>query len=114
MTRVHVVGAAGYGAVEFIRLALRHPHLELGALESASHAGRPIAEHAPGLRTFERTFDPPGTLAAALRPGDVVLFAGGGEGAREAVPSLVARGARVIDLSDAFRLKPASHGAVYG
>jgi len=114
MTRVHVAGAAGYAASEIIRLITLHPQLELGVLESASHAGSPIAEHVPGLRRFERAFDPPGTLDAALMPGDAVVFAGGAELARASVPALLARDVRVIDLSDAFRLHERSNGAVYG
>jgi N-acetyl-gamma-glutamyl-phosphate reductase len=114
MTRVHVAGAAGYAASEIIRLITLHPQLELGALESASHAGSPIAEHVPGLRRFERTFDPPGTLDAALAPGDAVVFAGGADLARTSVPALLSRDVRVIDLSDAFRLHERSSGAVYG
>jgi N-acetyl-gamma-glutamyl-phosphate reductase len=114
MTRVHIVGAAGYAASEFMRLVLEHPGLELGAVESASHAGRPIAEHVPALRRFERAFDPPGTLDATLAPADIVLFGSGAELARAHVPELVRRGARVIDLSDAFRLDAPAHGAVYG
>jgi N-acetyl-gamma-glutamyl-phosphate reductase len=114
MTRVHVVGAAGYAASEVIRLVLAHPHLELGALESSSHAGSPIAEHVPALRRFERAFDPPGTLEATLAPGDAIVFAGGAELARKNVPAMLARGARVIDLSDAFRLTAYADGAIYG
>jgi N-acetyl-gamma-glutamyl-phosphate reductase len=114
MTRVHVVGAAGYAASEFVRLATRHPEITLGALESASHAGQPIAASVPGLRRFERPFDAPGTLESILQAGDVVLFAGGAELARTQAPALLARGTRVIDLSDAFRLHEHAHGAVYG
>ncbi len=114
MTRVHVVGAAGYGATEFIRLASTHPQLELGALESASHAGQPIAAHIPMLRRLGRAFDPPGTLDATLAPGDAVIFAGGADLARTAAPALAARGARVIDLSDAFRLHAHADSATYG
>jgi N-acetyl-gamma-glutamyl-phosphate reductase len=114
MTRVHVVGASGYAASEFIRLALRHPDLELGALESASHAGQALASQVPGLRRFERRFDAPGTVVGALSPGDAVVFAGGAELARAQAPVLVDRGARVIDLSDAFRLQARAAGAVYG
>ncbi|GAC1307387.1 MAG: N-acetyl-gamma-glutamyl-phosphate reductase [Vulcanimicrobiaceae bacterium] len=114
MTRVHVAGAAGYAAAEFMRLAAAHPALELGALESASHAGQPIAAHVPALRRSERAFDPPGTLDALLAPGDAVVFAGGAELARVQAPALVARGARVIDLSDAFRLTAHAGAAVYG
>ena len=114
MTRVHVAGAAGYAASEAIRLVHNHPQLELGALESASHAGAPIAEHVPALRRFERAFDPPGTLASTLLAGDVVIFAGGAELARKQAPGLLSRGARVIDLSDAFRLHAHAGGAIYG
>jgi N-acetyl-gamma-glutamyl-phosphate reductase len=114
MTRVHVVGAAGYAASEFVRLALRHPELSLGALESASHAGMPVAAHVPALRRHDRTFDPPGTLDGMLAAGDAVIFAGGADLARTAAPALAARGARVIDLSDAFRLHAHAGAAVYG
>ncbi|MBD5636062.1 MAG: N-acetyl-gamma-glutamyl-phosphate reductase, partial [Candidatus Eremiobacteraeota bacterium] len=101
-------------AAEFIRLAARHPELTLGALESASHAGQPIAAHVPSLRRLERAFDPPGTLEGMLQPGDAVLFAGGAELARTQAPALAARGARVVDLSDAFRLHANAGDAVYG
>jgi N-acetyl-gamma-glutamyl-phosphate reductase len=114
MTRVHVAGAAGYAASEVIRLVRNHPQLELGALESSSHAGSPIAEHAPGLRRFDRAFDPPGTLESTVAPGDVVVLAGGPQIARASVPALLERGLRVVDLSDAFRLHAHAHGAVYG
>jgi hypothetical protein len=77
MTRVHVVGAAGYAASEFVRLAVRHPELRLGVLESASHAGMPVAAHVPALRRHDLTFAPPGTLEGTLAAGDAVIFAGG-------------------------------------
>ncbi len=114
MTRVHIVGAAGYGASELIRLLLPHPHFELGALESASHAGQSIAAHLPMLRTLERTFDPPGTAEALVETGDAVVLAGSAESAREQAPSFLAKGARVVDLSDAFRLHAHAGEAVYG
>jgi len=114
MTRVHVVGTAGYGAADFVRLALRHPHVELGALESHSHAGQPVADHAPLLRRLDRTYDAPGTTMAQLKPDDVVVLAGRAEDARSFAPKLLARGVRVIDFSDAFRLHANAEGAVYG
>jgi N-acetyl-gamma-glutamyl-phosphate reductase len=114
MTRVHVAGASGYAASEFIRLAARHPDLTLGALESASHAGQPIAAHVPALRRMERPFDAPGSIERLLAPGDAVIFAGGAELARTQAPALAAGGARVIDLSDAFRLHAHAGDAVYG
>ena len=114
MTRVHVVGAAGYAASEFVRLALGHPELTLGALESVSHAGKPIGANVPSLRRMDRPFDAPGTVETTLEPGDAVIFAGGAALARRSAPALAARGARVIDLSDAFRLHEHAGDAVYG
>jgi len=114
MTRVHVVGAAGYAASELIRLLMRHPQFELGALESASHAAQPIAAHVPLLRALDRAFDPPGTAAALVRDGDAVVLAGGAESARELAPKFLEKGARVVDLSDAFRLAAHAGEAVYG
>jgi N-acetyl-gamma-glutamyl-phosphate reductase len=114
MTRVHVVGAAGYAASELVRLLVRHPHFELGALESASHAGQPIASHLPLLRNLERAFDAPGTAEQLVRSGDAVVLAGGAETARAQAPLFLAKGARVVDLSDAFRLHAHAGDAVYG
>jgi N-acetyl-gamma-glutamyl-phosphate reductase len=114
MTRVHVVGAAGYAASELIRLLARHPNVELGALESASHAGQPIAAHVPLLRALERAFDPPGTADGLVGKGDAVVLGGGAESARELAPKFLGKGARVIDLSDAFRLRDHAGEAVYG
>ena len=114
MTRIHIVGAAGYAAGELMRLVERHDRLELGAVESASHAGASVADVFPALRTSARRFDPPETAANEAARDDIVVLAGERDAAREAAPALLARGARVVDLSDAFRLAERSDGAVYG
>lgn len=111
MTRVHVWGASGYAAAEAIRILLEHPQAELGALESASHAGQTLAEHFPLLRGSARAFEGPGAVAAALRPGDAVVMGGAHGSAREQTPAFIAAGARVIDLSADFRF---DESAVYG
>ena len=111
MTRVHVWGASGYGAAEAIRLLSAHPQVELGALESASHAGQAVAAHFPLLRSSARKFDGKGAVAATLRAGDFVLMGGAHGSAIDQAPAFVAAGARVIDLSADFR---ADTRAVYG
>ncbi len=111
MTRVHVWGASGYGAAEAIRLLAAHPQVELGALESASHAGQALAAHFPLLRSNPRAFDGRGAVAAALKVGDFVVMGGAHGSAVEQAPAFVAAGARVIDLSADFR---ADARAVYG
>jgi N-acetyl-gamma-glutamyl-phosphate reductase len=117
MTRVHVVGAAGYAAGELIRLLRNHPFVGLGVLERASHAGEPIGAHVPTLRTLARTFDPQDSASQAFAEDDVVVLAGGAELAHRQAPNFLEGGARVIDFSDAFRTDAASAGslrAVYG
>ena len=114
MIRVHVVGAAGYAAGEFVRLALAHPELEVGALESVSHVGSALADAFPSLRDYDARFVGMGGIAAAVAPGDVVVLAGSRGLARERAPEFLRAGARVVDFSDAFRLAGHTEGAIYG
>jgi N-acetyl-gamma-glutamyl-phosphate reductase len=114
VTRLHVVGAAGYAASEVVRIARHHPYLELGVLESRSHEGECIGDHAPLLRTLRRNFAPHGAALAATAAGDVVVLAGAADEARATAPTFLERGARVVDLSDAFRLHDHAGTAVYG
>lgn len=110
--RVHVYGASGYAAAELIGLLAQHPRAQLGALESASHAGEPLAEHFAHLRRLDRVFDGPGSVMQQMQPGDAVVLAGSHGVAKTIAPQLLERGARVIDLSGDFRLTPTP--AVYG
>ncbi len=112
MTRVHVYGASGYASAELIRLLHTHPNFHLGAIESASHAGEPLAAHFPHLRDSTRVFDSPGAVHEAARSGDAVVFGAAHGVARKHAPALIDRGVRVVDLSGDFRLSPTA--AVYG
>lgn len=111
MTTVHIYGAAGYAALEAIRWIDAHPYLTLGVLESRSHAGEPVAVHAPLLRTLDRFFDAEGTVLESATPGDIVMLAGSHGAAQAIVPELLARNIRTIDLSADYRFDAA---AVYG
>ncbi|HVA27013.1 MAG TPA: N-acetyl-gamma-glutamyl-phosphate reductase [Candidatus Baltobacteraceae bacterium] len=110
-TRVHVWGASGYAAAEAIRLLALHPALEIGVLESRSHAGFAVADHFPDLRTLPFRFSQAGAVAEALSAGDVVIAAGSHGEARAHVPGFLAKGARVVDLSADYRF---DDDAVYG
>jgi N-acetyl-gamma-glutamyl-phosphate reductase len=110
----HVVGASGYAAAELIRLIDRHPGVALGVLESRSQPGAPVADVFPWLPHVHVAMEASGTAQARVREDDVVFLAGGHELAREQAPIFLERGARVIDLSDAFRLHPNAGDAVYG
>lgn len=111
MATIHIWGASGYAAAEAMRLVDAHPALELGALESRSHAGEAVASHFPFLRKTAYRFTGRGSVYASIRAGDVVLAAGAhGEAAGE-VPAFLGAGARVVDLSADFRL---DERATYG
>jgi len=112
MTRVHVWGASGYGASEAIVFLAAHPLVELGMIESASLAGESVGLHFPRLRKLERAFDAPGAILAALEADDVVIMGGAHGAAKEMAPQFLDAGARVIDLSEDFRLSPTL--AIYG
>jgi N-acetyl-gamma-glutamyl-phosphate reductase len=111
MTRVHVWGASGYGAAEAIRLIDAHPQLEIGVLESRSHAGERVGDHFPLLRTTPYRYDGAGSVASAVRAGDIVLAAAAHGEAKAHVPAFVAAGARVVDLSADYRF---DDDAAYG
>ncbi len=114
MITAHVVGAGGYAAAELIRLIDRHPSVALGVLESRSQAGVPVADVFPWLPHVHVALEESGTTLRRVRDDDVVFLAGGHELAREHAPAFLAKGARVIDLSDAFRLHASAGEAVYG
>ena len=114
MITAHVVGASGYAAAELIRLIDRHPSVALGVLESRSQPGAPVADVFPWLPHVHVALDETGTALARVREDDVVFLGGGHELARAQAPGLLAKGARVIDLSDAFRLRANAGDAVYG
>ena len=114
MITAHVVGAGGYAAAELIRLLDRHPSVALGTLESRSAAGTAVRDVFPSLPHLHATLDESGTALARVRADDVVFIAGGHDLAREQAPGFLAKGARVIDLSDAFRLEANAGAAVYG
>jgi N-acetyl-gamma-glutamyl-phosphate reductase len=114
MTRVHVIGATGYAAAELVRLLDAHPDVELVTLESRSAAGRRVYEAFPSLPQLAYEFAAEGTALERVAAGDVVFLCGNHELAHAAAPGFLAKDARVIDLSDAFRLSATANGAVYG
>ena len=111
MTRVHVAGASGYAAAELIRLLHSHPSIELGMLESRSHAGEMLGDHFPGLRTTPYRFTRSGSVLESVTRDDIVVSGGTDDDAGAIVPELRARGVRALDLSSRYRF---DDSAIYG
>ena len=109
-----IVGASGYTGLELTRLLARHPQVRVASLYSdrwadeAAGARLPLAGELAALR-----YRP---LSEAERAeGEIVFLATPAEVSADLAPKLLARGARVVDLSGAFRLaEPADYPAWYG
>jgi len=124
--RLAVLGASGYTGQEFARLALAHPGLDIVALSSREHAGRPVSELLPGLdprsgapgraATVPTVVDLPEveTLIASHAVDTVIacLPHGAWRELSSERPTLARDAARVIDLSSDFR--DGSQGYTYG
>jgi len=109
-----IVGASGYAGLELTRLLARHPEIRLAALYSDrwsdERAGDRLALDGPAaaLRYLP--------LAEAQRAdAEIVFLATPADVSADLAPRLLAEGARVVDLSGAFRLADAAaYPAWYG
>ena len=109
-----IVGASGYAGLELTRLLARHPEIRIAALYSDrwsdERAGDRLALDGPAgaLRYLP--------LAEAQRAdAEIVFLATPADVSADLAPRLLAEGARVVDLSGAFRLADAAaYPAWYG
>ena len=108
--KIGIVGASGYTGGELLRLLLQHPHVELRTLFSRTHGGKPVVEiHTDLLGACELKFS--SELANDL---DVLfLCLGHGESKKFLQNNALARGVKMVDLSQDFRMK-GEHSFVYG
>ncbi len=102
--RIAILGGSGYTAGELLKILLRHPGVEIAAITSRQKEA--IADLHPFLHgRLERMCEPfdPDALAAQ---GVEAAFSCLPHGASmEAIPPLLERGIRVIDLSADYRLR---------
>ena len=118
--RVAILGASGYSGLEFARLALAHPGLQIVALASREHAGHPAASMMPGIDPTARALPPvvePTALAEAAESGafDTLVSClphGAWRALAAELPALEKNSKRVIDLSADRR--DGSAGYAYG
>jgi N-acetyl-gamma-glutamyl-phosphate reductase len=108
-----VLGASGYTGADMIRLAARHPEIELVALIAKGHVGQSLGQVFPHLASL----DVPKLVAsdAVDWKGIDVVFSGLPHGtAHEEIAKLPER-VKVIDMSADFRLRdPATYAGWYG
>lgn len=101
-----VVGGAGYTGGELLRLLLHHPNVVISFVHSRSQAGKAIAAtHQDLLGETDLKFT--GELADDI---DVLfLCVGHGEAKKFLAQNPIPGSIRIIDLSQDFRLQPASN-----
>ena len=111
--RIAVIGASGYTGADLVRLAARHPHVEIAAVTAQSHAGKPMAAVFPHLAGL----DLPGLVTndAVDWSGVEAAVCGLPHATSQEVIAALPRHVKVIDMSADFRLRdPAVYARWYG
>ena len=104
-----IIGGAGYTGGETLRLLLNHPDVRIAFVNSSSNAGNPVSRiHTDLIGETDLVFS--NDLSALAQEGPDVLFlcVGHGEAKKFLSQHPVADSIRLIDLSQDFRLEPAS------
>ncbi len=106
---VAIVGATGYAGGELVRLLHHHPHVEIVGLGGRGRDHEPIEAAHPHLAATGYTVN------SEVPDAEAVFLALPHGASSGLVPTLVARGAAIIDLGPDFRLRdPADYPRWYG
>jgi N-acetyl-gamma-glutamyl-phosphate reductase len=111
--RIAVIGASGYTGADLVRLAARHPEIEIAALTANTYAGKEMTEVFPhlghlGLPRLVKNEDVDWTGVEAV-------FCGLPHATSQAVIKELPRHLKVIDMSADFRLRdPDVYAQWYG
>ncbi len=114
MLNIAIVGASGYTGLELIRLLHCHPEVTVTCLTSEQSAGKRISDVFPTLRgrcdLVLENLEP----VRVAEKADIIFTALPHKAAMEVVPTFLALGKKVIDLSADYRLTdPAVYGEWY-
>jgi N-acetyl-gamma-glutamyl-phosphate reductase len=104
MSRIAILGATGYTALELFRILARHPQVEVVAATTRQDAGKAIAEIHPSLTGLFRLPCENLTPEQAGKRCDIAFCCLPHTASMEAVPQLLDAGCRVVDLSADYRL----------
>lgn len=104
--RIGVLGASGYTGADLVRLAARHPNMEIAVLAASSHAGKALAEVFPHF-----AFIPAPALIKAEEAdwsGCDAVFSGLPHGTAQDLIKTLPNSVKIIDMSADFRLRDAA------
>lgn len=112
MTKVAIVGANGYSGEELCALLARHPQVNLAAVTSRQHAGKPLRDVLPkfaGHPSLKDLVFSESSASALIASGAEYVFLALPHGlAAEFAAPLIEAGIKIIDLSADFRLRDAA------
>jgi N-acetyl-gamma-glutamyl-phosphate reductase len=115
MTKIAILGATGYSALELIKILLRHPQTEIALVTSRQEGSPHIgAVHPSLIGRLDLALENPEPEAIASRAQCVFACLPHGV-TTTVVPRILDAGAKVIDLSADYRLNdPAVYEEWYG
>jgi N-acetyl-gamma-glutamyl-phosphate reductase len=116
MTKVAILGASGYTAVELIKILLRHPHAEIVAATSRQEETPFLADLHPSLTgRIDLRCEPLHADRLIAKGVECVFGCLPHAASMKALPPLLERGLRVVDLSADYRLRdPNVYAQWYG
>jgi N-acetyl-gamma-glutamyl-phosphate reductase len=103
MMHVAIAGASGYTGIELLRILLAHPDVEITAVTSEKHDGKPVSEIFPGLIDAASLVCRALTRSELARRADLVFTALPHGTAMATVAEAYDAGKKVVDLSADYR-----------
>jgi N-acetyl-gamma-glutamyl-phosphate reductase len=111
--KVVLLGASGFAGAELLRRLLRHPAAEVIRVGAKDHLGQNVAAAHPNLEGATSLIFQDLPAAEAIAGADVVVMGLPVAASLEVVAAAEQSGARVIDMSGAFRVPDAQAFARY-
>ena len=105
MIKAGIIGASGYTGAELAGILCNHPQFEIALATSRQYAGQPLARVFPNLRGRVDILCEDLPVEQICQKADVFFTAVPHKTAMDLVPSLLAAGKKVVDLSADFRLR---------
>jgi N-acetyl-gamma-glutamyl-phosphate reductase len=106
--RIVLLGASGFAGAELLRRLLRHPAAEVTRVVAKDHVGKNVAAAHPNLEGATDLVFQDLPAAQAIAGADVVMMGLPVGASLEVVAAAEQTGARLIDMSGAFRVPNAA------